>query len=755
MLVVEPELRVAASAGFQSSEFRVRVDAKLYRLLSDGLYSDKIKAVVRELSTNAGDGLIAAGKPDEPFLVHLPTVSEPYFSVRDHGIGLSPEQLTTVYTTYLESDKSGSNAYTGAFGLGAKSPLAYTESFQVTSWTDGMQRVYTVYRSEDGIPVLALLAENPSDAPVGVEVRVPVLSGDIVRFREAAAKVYPFFRIPPRGCSSSTVTARPSYRLRGDTAGLVVGYGDAYKHLVVMGDVAYPLDLDQLKSQLAGETGTKFELPASFQVNAWYHHLYVPLGSVAITPSRESLAYTPVTIRFLREAVLRAHRELGELAYGHFDELPTYWEACLRFNEFYELKAYLTGRPAPTWRGRPVVNQLTFQPLKTLRGAPAQPEVHQTGFLPAGVSAECITIRKAERKGASGLVCDWRAQDVMRIHPGVVAFFLNDLPGSGRFATARRWLTQHHVGRMVEGVILPPEALTPEYIADLGIADKVVRLSQVPRPPVERRPRPRQERTRLRRLWHDSFSATPCETPSAGGVYVEICRETVYTRRLASQSAERLLVEPRVVWNDACNLRVLLGQELSVYGIRTADLPRLLKQGGWVQFDDFVRRTLKRQRARWHRKASLQLARSEQPEPSRILELTAFRYRADSVFGAYARVLREASLTTNNAKLNAFLTLCGRYEDTDFPSLVPPPSPEYLAAATAMRQRYPMLGAGCYGSKAAYKQYIDLLDVEESLRAAGRGLTRDVKVRPKSSRRHAGERRSPRRRRVCEAVGVA
>ena len=90
-------------------EFRIRNSAKAFNILSSGLYANKIRAIVRELSCNAVDSHTAAGKQDTPFDVHLPNQLDPTFSIRDYGTGLTHEQVQSIYTTYFESTKTESN----------------------------------------------------------------------------------------------------------------------------------------------------------------------------------------------------------------------------------------------------------------------------------------------------------------------------------------------------------------------------------------------------------------------------------------------------------------------------------------------------------------------------------------------------------------------------------------------------------------------------------------------------------------------
>ena len=103
-----PQAEAVLSNVGEIGEFRIRNSAKAFNILSSGLYANKVKAIIRELSCNAIDSHTAAGTK-QPFEVHLPTTLEPWFSIRDFGTGLSHDQVTKIYTTYFESTKTNSN----------------------------------------------------------------------------------------------------------------------------------------------------------------------------------------------------------------------------------------------------------------------------------------------------------------------------------------------------------------------------------------------------------------------------------------------------------------------------------------------------------------------------------------------------------------------------------------------------------------------------------------------------------------------
>ena len=165
-----PENPVTMGGISHVSEFRIRNSAKAFGILPSGLYANKIRAIIRELGCNAVDSHVAAGVPDTPFDVHLPTNLAPHFAIRDYGTGLSHDQVLNIYTTYFESTKTHSNDFIGALGLGSKSPFSYTDNFTVTAIQDGKKGIYSAYINDQGVPSVALMHTEDTDEPNGVGV---------------------------------------------------------------------------------------------------------------------------------------------------------------------------------------------------------------------------------------------------------------------------------------------------------------------------------------------------------------------------------------------------------------------------------------------------------------------------------------------------------------------------------------------------------------------------------------------------------
>ena len=82
MIYIEKSAKVETNVQGLEQNFKIAMNSKTFRLLSDTLYSDKIKAIIRELSCNAYDSHVEANNLKETFEVKLPTLIEQEFSIK-------------------------------------------------------------------------------------------------------------------------------------------------------------------------------------------------------------------------------------------------------------------------------------------------------------------------------------------------------------------------------------------------------------------------------------------------------------------------------------------------------------------------------------------------------------------------------------------------------------------------------------------------------------------------------------------------
>lgn len=299
----------------------ISMNAKAFKVLSSTIYANKIGSMVRELYCNAVDSHIDAGKPEVPGVIHLPDSLEPYFSVQDFGIGMDDDTVRRVYMGYFNSTKDGANDKIGAFGLGSKTPFAYTDAFTVRSIKDGICRSYSMFLNDAGTPTVSLMAEEAVSEGNGVTVTVPVVdSSDYSAFANEVAQQLSFMSVKPvvtNGRVHYLDFMEGARIVKGEGYALNIGYGKVY---VVQGGVGYPI------------TGEIISGADQYVTNAW-RNLYnmgaiitVDIGEVEVTASREQVEYTKRTKANIQNRIRLISAQLAQNFYNEIEEIDNAWD---------------------------------------------------------------------------------------------------------------------------------------------------------------------------------------------------------------------------------------------------------------------------------------------------------------------------------------------------------------------------------------------------------------------------------------------
>ena len=322
-----PQNQAIVSNVSEVGEFRIRNSAKAFNILSSGLYANKIRAIVRELSCNATDSHVAAGRASTPFDVHLPNALEPYFSIRDYGTGLSHNQVTNIYTTYFESTKTASNEFIGALGLGSKSPFSYTDNFTVTAVQNGKKGIYSAFINEQGVPSIALMMSEDTTDANGVEVRFAVEERyDFDKFRSEARYVYEYFKLRPAISGNADFGFRdPEYKEQNIVPG--VHYtADGSRSYAIMGNIKYPIDVPNADKALDGLQGLlACGLVMEFNI-----------GELDFQASREGLSYIPQTITAIKSKLEELNAQLSIYIAQEADKIDNLWERAAYLSKRHE-----------------------------------------------------------------------------------------------------------------------------------------------------------------------------------------------------------------------------------------------------------------------------------------------------------------------------------------------------------------------------------------------------------------------------------
>ena len=162
----------------------------LAELMSSSVYQDKYGSIVREVVSNAIDANNESGSTSkvEVTITAKPALSDGvgYLDVVDYGPGISPDSIENIFTQYFASTKRDTNDQIGGFGIGAKSPFAYTPVFSVITRVEGVQRTYLMEKTaRDRTCTLISEVEVPMDS-TGTTIRIPIkLSYDEGKFVNA------------------------------------------------------------------------------------------------------------------------------------------------------------------------------------------------------------------------------------------------------------------------------------------------------------------------------------------------------------------------------------------------------------------------------------------------------------------------------------------------------------------------------------------------------------------------------------------
>jgi hypothetical protein len=344
MKLLDTNTTIAQIGSSQESQFKMKTSRKAFQILSD-LYSDKPLAIVRELGCNASDSMVAAGKADRPFLIHVPNALEPYLTIQDFGTGISHENIYNIYATYFESTKTNTNDQIGCLGLGSKSPFCYTDNFLVTSIHEGVKNIYNAFFNESNTPAIALMSTSPTTEENGVAIQIPVKKDDFGSFYNAIKKSFRFFSIKPiiKGGTIDWNNEKPIFIGKGWESYETFHQAESY---AIMGGVSYHIDIHKVADE-------HYDF-----IRRGGLVMYFGMGELDFTPSRESLSYCPDTIKALNDKLTFAFKNLQEKMSDDVNKATNLFDAIQQVFQLKQKFEYLANLNFDklTWKGINVSN---------------------------------------------------------------------------------------------------------------------------------------------------------------------------------------------------------------------------------------------------------------------------------------------------------------------------------------------------------------------------------------------------------------
>lgn len=303
-MIIKQQVNEAEYVG-DITENKVGIDAKnidfIATLLTSNLYSKPFASFLRETISNAYDSHIEAGTK-EPIilLIEDSQFNEIRVSIRDFGVGISPDRFERIYRNIGSSTKRESNDFIGCFGIGRFSCLSCANVANITSYYNGVKYSYIMYKNNGGINI-DKLSQEEGDFKNGLEVSV-VTSVGYEDFDEAIAGLILFDNLYIEGKTSvwgyrnaintfnkRKVVDHGNYYTVDE--GLRVGYGRNYAGL---GKVIYPLNSQYLQTN---------DIIIKFSI-----------GDVDVTPNREALQFNTRTTDVINNKIDKIKQEWSDTA---------------------------------------------------------------------------------------------------------------------------------------------------------------------------------------------------------------------------------------------------------------------------------------------------------------------------------------------------------------------------------------------------------------------------------------------------------
>ena len=316
MIITTNQTTTIKSADFKASACSIDVeDMKYISSLLRNNYSDPMLATMREIIANGIDASRGT-KVD----VQLPTKIEPNFIVRDYGEGLSEEDMLGLYSKFGKSTKRDANKSIGGFGVGKFAPLAYTSSFIIVSYHDGVKDSYAMKVDDDeGTSIQKLFSENSGEAN-GIYIQVPIENQHVDNFNLKFKNFSRYIQDNLNVKNDSFDYIEPE--ISCDVFDLFEDSSDYYyrasQHAecnnpyILMGGIMYPVNKDDNYKNFVKGLVYKADI-----------------GEFKLHHSREALEYNNSTVEKLKKASDRIAAALQKRLKVKFDSCDCLYEATV------------------------------------------------------------------------------------------------------------------------------------------------------------------------------------------------------------------------------------------------------------------------------------------------------------------------------------------------------------------------------------------------------------------------------------------
>jgi hypothetical protein len=339
-----PTLDIERSGKFTEANFEIGDPRIIFNILRSKMYSRPIYVICQEIMSNSRDANNEAGRGEKPAEVVLPTYLSDQIHFRDFGLGISPDRMQNVYLRYGNSTKRSDNKQDGGFGLGAKTPFAYSDSFNIVTTTEEngkrVKRTYIAYIDETQKGAVSLVSEVDTEEETGTTISMAVKKQDMKAFAAAVKTIGTFWNPRPIVKSDEPFSFGVVESMAEGTGWAMLQRAPLdtfHNSIVLINGIPYGLrheavfpaghsihqhkDIDIMK-----------KLVLSSNVLLRFN-----VGDLAVTANREDLDYQPAVIQKLHERLEVMVNEARAAASEKLKNAPNLLEATMMWRECREL----------------------------------------------------------------------------------------------------------------------------------------------------------------------------------------------------------------------------------------------------------------------------------------------------------------------------------------------------------------------------------------------------------------------------------
>lgn len=291
MKLEQAEREILSNVSGKTVDFKISGNAMIFDILRNKIYQDPIGSICREICDNARDAHRAA-KVTRPFDI---IVGE-YLVIRDYGVGMSPDLIEHIYASYGSSNKRDTNELSGGFGLGCKTPFAYSDTFIVITHWDGVEYEYCMFIDESNCGKITLMSEKPS-TEVGTTVKIPIHYGDRQRFLNNILKFTQYYGVSGDPLPNILGETRPEPKFTD--YGMAVSYFGPHGTHVLVNGIPYAINNHYYTAPIWGKFILKFGV-----------------GELELAASRETIQNTDKNMGLIK-------KKIAELSAIFFKDVQT------------------------------------------------------------------------------------------------------------------------------------------------------------------------------------------------------------------------------------------------------------------------------------------------------------------------------------------------------------------------------------------------------------------------------------------------